>query len=112
MLTLCYVKEGFRSPLFFKNTYFSFQNYARRCSPHSAENRIMLPPVGHVWWVNKGHMNGHSLSLQERHTAQQSTCAVLSQRIRNASLKSEALQHVLLPKNYFFPTLALCHLVV
>jgi len=50
---------------------------------HFAENPIILPPLGRVWWVLKGHMKGKATNY--------STCAILFQRMRNVSVKSEAL---------------------
>ena len=47
---------------------------------HFAENRITPLSLGHVWWVLKGQKATNG-----------STCALLFQRIRNVSVKSEAL---------------------
>ena len=62
---------------------------------HFAENRITLPPVGHVWWVLKGHIKGQKATNC-------STCAILFQRIRNVpvTVKSEAVSSCFVTYKY------------
>jgi len=53
--------------VFFKNNFFTFPQLfsSLLCIPtrikhtHFAENHITLPPLGHEWWVLRGHMKSH-----------------------------------------------------